>query len=246
MDDFMLADVFGASCRGETPEGFTYIAPGPAAGNLLAPYTADRPLSIYGTQFRVEPRDGAEVLATLTLPYTDPADLTRYASVWSNPPGRATTSASIVANRFGKGRSLYVAGDLERHACHAGIFARLVRSIAPKPFGLESDAPAAVEITRFEQPGRLIVCLLNFQKDLPNIPVHDIKVRVRTDGRQARRVSLLPAGKEVPFTARAGRIEFTVPELETFHMLAVDFGAPVRATKPATKPARKAAGKRRR
>jgi hypothetical protein len=64
-------------------------------------------------------------------------------------------------------------------------------------------------------------------------------VRVRARGRSVQRVSLLPAGKALPFRTRAGWVEFTAPELETFAMLAVVWkeAAQVRPAAPSQPPA---------
>jgi len=50
------------------------------------------PLTVLSSQVTLRARAGAEVLGTLTLPYTDPADTGTLASIHSNPPGNAVGS----------------------------------------------------------------------------------------------------------------------------------------------------------
>lgn len=223
-EDFLLADVLGVSFEGETHENYTYIAPAESAKDLFAPYTARHPLGLSTSQMLVTARPGAEVLAMLTLPYTDPADPLHFASIHNDPPGRPTRHPALVLNRFGRGQALYVAGDLETCNLHREIFIRLIQLVA-RPFAFEADAPKAVEVTLFHQEDkhRFLVNLVNFQSELPNIPVEGVKVRVRLDGRSVRRVLILPAEQEVGYTIRDGYAEFTAPRLETFAMFALDY-----------------------
>jgi hypothetical protein len=55
-------------------------------------------------------------------------------------------------------------------------------------------APRPVEITLYEDPAikRLLVCVLNFQKELPNLPVFGIKIRVDLQGKQFAGLAGLP------------------------------------------------------
>ena len=93
------------------------------------------------------------------------------------------------------------------------------------PFSVEADAPKGVEVTTFHQPDRqrYLIGLVNFQKELPNIPVSDIRVRLRLGGRSTKGVYLLPEEKDWPYQVVENQIEFVVPTLETLHMFAVDY-----------------------
>jgi len=222
--DFLLADVFGVSYRGETKESFTYIAPVEGAEHLLPEYTPEHPAGLYGSQFLVEAKPGAQVLGRLVLPYTDPADPTRFASIHNNPPGRPTDDPAIVLNRFGDGRAIYVAGDLENADPHREVFLNLLRLLGGN-WSFAADAPKSVEMTLFHQEDgqRDLISLVNFQKELPNIPVDGIRVRVRLDGRTPKRLVVLPKEKEWTYALEDGYLTFTAPRLETLLMFAVEY-----------------------
>jgi hypothetical protein len=223
--DFSLADVFGVSYRGETKEKFTYIAPAPGRGGLFGEYSSQYPVGFYASQIKIEAHAETETLGLLTLPYTDPAEPRTFSSTHNNPPGRWTDAPAVTVHPYGQGRCVYAAIDLESTETARQVFTNLLEWLAG-PFSLEADAPKAVEITVFHQPERqrTLVHLLNFQKELPNIPAEGIRLRLRVEaGRQVRRVRVLPDGEDVAFLAADGRVEFCAPRLETYLMLAVEY-----------------------
>jgi hypothetical protein len=223
--DFVLTDVLGVSWRGETKEEFTYIAPTGKGAGFFSDWSVAYPMGIYGAQTLAQAGGNAEVLATITLPYTDPADPLHFTSTHNNPPGVATAHPAVVANRFGKGSALWVAGPLETTDAAAvalcPLFLRLCGGTRVK-----TNAPKVVEITTFEQPEqkRLIVSLVNFPRELPAVPVLNVSVTLRTGGARARKVTALPSGTTLESVTGKDSVSFTVPRLETFAMAAVELG----------------------
>ena len=146
-DDFALSDLFGVSYRGETSEIVTYLKPHPEHSSLFVPFSADMPVTLGDTQLLVQPQAQTEVLATLTLPYTDPKGV-RYASLLTDPPGRDTEYPALVLNRYGKGRVLYATGVVEswEYDTQRAVLINLFRLLATRPFAFETDAPSCVEI----------------------------------------------------------------------------------------------------
>ena len=222
--DFLLADVFGVSHRGETKERFTYIAPAAGSEPLFDGYTLDRPMGFYASQQIVQAHPTADVLGVTVLPYTDPADPQRFASIHNNPPGVYTGAPAVVRHRFGQGQAVYAAVELESCDPYREVFVNLIRMMAPE-FSFEADAPKAVEITLFHQPerNRSTVNLINFQHELPNIPVDGVRVRVRLEGRKPASLLLLPSEQKWDYQIRGGCVEFTAPRLETFAMFALEY-----------------------
>ena len=223
-DDFLLADLFGVSYSGETKENFTYIAPAERMNNLFSGYSRKYPLGISGPQITVKTKENTKILGKIVLPYTDPADTTQYASIHSNPPGIDTNYPAVVFNQYGKGKVIYVTGDIENTDLHRDTFINLIRLLS-NSFTFEADAPKSVEITAFlqEDKKRYIINLVNFQKELPNIPVDDIKIKVRLGNRTVKRLIKLPDEKELSYKINVGNIEFTSPKLETFLMFALEY-----------------------
>jgi len=226
-EDFLLADLLGASYLGETKEEVTYICPVEQGKNILASYSVKHPLSIFSSQLKVKAKEETKVLATVTLPYTDPKDPTRFASIHSNPPGIPTEYPSILLSEYGKGKVLYVATDLEAigEEAHGRVFINLIKLLSSKPFFFEVNAPKPVEVILFHQEDkkRYLINLVNFQKELPNIPVEGIKLRIRLDGKEPQRLIKLPEEKGLTYEMKKDHLEFTSPKLETFLMIALDY-----------------------
>jgi glycosyl hydrolase family 42 (putative beta-galactosidase) len=222
--DFLLADLFGGSFAGETSENYTYIGPADGAEKLFSEFTQKYPLGLDSSQIIVRATSGAKVLGKVTLPYADPADPARFVSTYSNPPGILTDHPAIILNEFGKGKVIYVSGDLENGETYRHIFISLIRQL-PVSFTFEGDAPQSVEIIAFhqEERQRYLISLVNFQKDLPNIPVDNVRVRVRLDGKRVRRLVSLPDEKKFDFEVKDALVWFQVPRLETFHMMSLDY-----------------------
>jgi hypothetical protein len=222
--DFLLADLFGVSYVGKTRESFTYIAPTDEAADCFPGYSTRWPLGMDQGQMIVRTAPGARVLGRVVLPYTDPAELRRFVSIHSNPPGIYTDYPAVVLHEYGRGTVIYAASALERTHIHRDVFANLVRLLA-SPFTAHAVAPKSVEMTIFHQAEdqRFIISLVNFQHELPNIPVHDVRVGVRLGERSVARLLLLPGEKAWPYELADGRLEFVAPALETLHMFALDY-----------------------
>ena len=220
----LLDDVFGVSLEGETQERVTYIAPTPKGRALvMRDVDPDYPLALFHRQARARASDPDEVLATITLPYSDPADGTKLTSIHSDPPGVATDYAAAVQRSYGRGKVIWASAPLEtaEPAPHRRVFAQMVRELAGRPFSFEADAPGAVEVTLFHQPDRrrFLVNLVNAQEQLPPIPVLDAVVRVRTDGKKPVSAALLPDERPLPFTVKGDYTEIVAPRLDIFCML---------------------------
>jgi hypothetical protein len=224
--NFMLADLFGIAYEGETPEVLTYVSPSSGHESLFSPFSAQYPSTLRDTQVLVKAQPGAEILATITLPFTDPKG-TRYASILTDPPGASTSYPAIVLNRYGKGKVIYAAGTLEtwEHDSQRPIFINLLRLLATRPFAIESNAPKSVEMMLYDQPehDRCVLNVLNFQAELPNIPVEGTSVQVNLLGNSPQRAALMPGGAELSSTIQEACIEFVLPRLETFALVTIEY-----------------------
>jgi hypothetical protein len=220
-------DVFGIAPEGETKEAVTYMTPNSRGRDLFPGVEGDYPLSISERQTKARAVEPGDVVATLTLPYTEPSDAAKFASIHSNPPGTATDYAAAVLRTYGKGKVLWLSAPVEAadQPLHRQVFARMVRSLARAPFSFEAEASAAVEVTLFRQPDRkrYLVNLVNVQDQLPPIPVPGITVRVRTGRATAVGAVLLPGQEPLPFASSGDYTEVTIPELRTFCMAAIDY-----------------------
>jgi hypothetical protein len=157
---------------------------------------------------------GANVLATVTLPFVDPeagsALNARFAQIWSNPPDtQPGRDPGIVINLFGKGKAVWIAAPLESqaNAINARIFDLLLKRALSPPYHFEVDTDHEVEVTLFHQEEHrwLLLGMLNLQVQLPTKPV-TATVRVHVPrGYRARRFSFCPREGTRIFACRTVR-----------------------------------------
>ncbi|HMO83548.1 MAG TPA: beta-galactosidase [Lacipirellulaceae bacterium] len=224
LPDFMLADVFGVSlAEADWAPRNHYIAPTAAGSRFFADFDEAYPAFCDGYGFHVTPHDGAEVWATTSLPWPR-AERDRFSSIHSDPPWRATDSPEIVSHRFGQGRSIYCSSLIENLPILDETFLSLLRDLESS-FQFEAGAPPCVEVTLFHQPERrrYRLALVNFQDQLPNIPVDDIEVRLRLPDR-VNRIVTLPDEQPASFKAVDGHVVLQVPRFETLSMFSVEIG----------------------
>jgi len=236
-DDFMLSDVFG--CHYEDVETGNIVYLKPAVKNLetaVAPDTLishrSRDNDLVGA-CRIQNECDATTLATLTLPYGYPSEGSVDASDWSaihsSPPWKDTDRPVVVENDFGKGRAIYSAADIEcgDSEAHEKLFLTLLRSLLPPTVSFEASTHPSVWMTVFDQEDnkRQIVSFLNYQIELPVIPVTDIRFRLQAPaGRRFSRLLLLPEETEIPCEIdESGHLSAEIDKLDQFVMAAAEY-----------------------
>ena len=223
--DFLLSELFGVKALGHTKEITTYVSPTDAAAELYpAVFSRDFPPVVHDTQMRIECLNpDAAVLGTLTLPDVYPRE-DRHASILTTPPGRFTPQPALVENRYGKGRVIYSGAllEMETHQSQRQVFCNVIQRLKTRPFCVETNGPAAIEITRFDKPGEIFLHVLNHQAELPNIPVYDTEIRIPTNGKSIRRVSLLPDDTALESREAHGVLYITLPKLSNYALIRVN------------------------
>ena len=224
--DFTLGDVLGVTLKQASWSAWPhYIAPTREAEADFGDFSAIYPAfaRTTGQKIAIRPNSAGKVLATTTLVWPAP-DASRFASIHSNPPWQATNRPEIILNHFGKGKAIYCASPIETIETLGNTLVRLVRRLQTG-FSFEAEAPAAVELTLFHQPElhRYRLTMVNFQKDLPNIPIEQIPVTLRLP-EKVHRILALPSSQALPHTEREGVVQFTALRLETLAMIAIIVG----------------------
>jgi len=222
LPDFQLADVFGVSLtKADWSDREHYIAPTASGAGDFGGWEPMYPPFVKGHGFEVRAHPNTEILATTTLPWPAPQP-TQFSSIHSNPPWVPTSNPEVVFNRFGAGRVIYCASLLEEVVGLQDTFIRLLRRLQPT-FAMEATAPVAVELTLFHQPDRkrYLLCMVNFQPELPNIPVDNIEVRFRLP-QGVRSIRQLGVGRAVRHRQRNGVVSFIAPRLDSLSLFAVN------------------------
>ena len=160
--------------------------------------------SFPGPMLKATVLPGAEVLATITLPFAPPAQGrpigSRFGAIHSNPPALTPgTDPGIVWNTFGKGKSVWVAAPIESssEAVNARLVAALLKRVLPGPYRFEVETHPSVEMTLFhqEEKKRMLAGLLTMQEQLPPIPGHRHGAGTGARGQEGHRRAA-PAGAQ--------------------------------------------------
>lgn len=212
--DFGLADVFGVSSANAKAKRFHYLSF--VDRSWLVSSHASAPL-VKATS--------AKLLARIVEPVFDP-DAEQYASIHSNPPGVETEYAGLTVNRFGKGKCVYLSSpvlSLQQDAQQ--VFGTwLFREFSPSAFVLDTNAPPCVEVTvnRSTTKNAYLIGFVNYQKELPNVPVRDISATLHLPGvGQGTVCTRVADGKVVATKVVDGDLELIVPCLETLEIIEV-------------------------
>lgn len=217
-NDFMLSDVFGVSLKKASWQRHVhYIAPTREGQSHFINFDQKYPAYIDGYRMSVSANEKTQILATTTFPWPR-ENRRRFSSIHSDPPWQPTDEPEIIFHHYGKGKVIYCSSLLESVDELEDTFISLIQKLNSN-FTLKTNAPQCVEITLFHQPEkhRYIMSLLNFQKELPNVPVHEIHLEVKPET-PIKKVLSIPSKQSVAFKQSTKVIQFVVPKLETLSM----------------------------
>jgi hypothetical protein len=221
--DFLLADVLGVSYTGQLSKRVNYLCmkKGINPHLISGMISSNRPSPLVRATT-------ARVLAYLAEPLFDPDDHQHWASIHSNPPGRITEYAALTVNPYGKGKCVYLA------TATLGI-----SQDAQKCFGkwlfdqylssgiiISTNAPSCVEITILKSTIKnvYLVCLVNYQRELPNIPVRDLTIRLKLpSNHQLASIQRVSDSAMVGIEKDADEIMVEIPCLDTLQMYAIEY-----------------------
>jgi hypothetical protein len=214
--DFGLADVFGVSHVGKKAKRFHYLS------------FTDRHwlISSYASAPLVKAKE-AKILARIVEPLFDP-DEEKYASIHSNPPGIVTDYTGLSVNKYGKGKCIYISSpvfSLQQDAQQTfGTW--LFREHSPSSLIIYTNAPECVEITllKSSSDNAYLAGFVNYQKELPNIPVRDIYAKIRLpDGAIPKSCTRVSDNRKVDFKIEKDTFLIELPLLETIEMFEIFF-----------------------
>jgi len=198
-----------------TEETNLYVAPAAGYEEVFGGFNAKYPLPFELAAPVVE-ANGAQVIATLTFPYTKPDEI-RYASIHSDPPGVPTAHPAVTVNSYGKGTVIWSALPVEfiQYEEYRQIFLNLLHLKGKPEYFFCSDAPRHVELTAFQNTDSITVNAVVMDEETVSAPVAPFTIKVRT---QAKSVKLLPSGEDVPFAVEGEHTVFKTRKLQIFDM----------------------------
>lgn len=222
-----LSELFGILPEGIFREKISYLASSEIGKEWFPDIDAAYPLSISYHQVKAVSSSETQQLAWITLPYTDPEDSSRFASIHSNPPGIKTNYAAAVLRKVGKGQVLWLAAPVEAVPLdlHRKVFSALIRKLLPQEPTVQAECPSGVEILLYRQQdkNRFRVCVINTQETLHPVPVCEIQIKISLRGETIRRVVSLPDYAELPFRQEEDILSFELPRVEHLYMVGIEF-----------------------
>ena len=219
-DHFMLADVFGVEFERFVDRKPVYISPSQKAEPLFEPFTAKYPPMVLESVPLVRAAEGAEVVGTVTYPFTDERNGERFSSAISNPPSVFTTLPAMVFNNYGKGRCCYSVAQLEscQEFSARGVFARIIKTLAERNGGLtfatEEGEHLEHAVKRRHCKNGVKVSLLNYQNVDRPVPMRNVKFTLKMDIAPVRVYSV--SGAPVSWTREADEIHVVLQELPIY------------------------------
>ena len=191
------------------------------------------PLSVNSDCVETEALTGTVVAGNIIAPYYDH----KWDGVYSffyTPPDKVTdfpfvTFTEQVAYCSGKLFDGYnTAASVELR----DVFGAMLKRLLPDPLlQVESGFPSFARAIVSEQPGRMMVHLLNYLPEKRGemliveeaVEAYNIKLKLRLDGRTVKRVVMAPAEEEIPFVQEKDHVMFTVPKICGYGLAAVEF-----------------------
>ena len=220
----MLERLTGIRLRDRCEEKSIYIAPTEAGKEFFLDFNEKYPLPFDGTAPIAELPTGCEVLATLTLPYTSPRER-RFASIHSDPPGRATDIPLVVRKRIGKGEVIWSAVPIEAIGIYEykKIFVSLLGSLTDldELSFITEGAEEHIEITLFKSEEYMTVNVISTEERAEAKYDRSFGIAVKTE-KKPRSVRLLPDGEEISFVYKDGYVSFRALTLKTFDMYMIE------------------------
>ena len=220
-------EALGVELIGEAPYSPDFIVPGEDVGAGLP--AAEHVMYTRGLQ--VAPRNGAEVLADVTVPYFN-RTWEHFCSHRHTPSSGEVGYPGIVRS----GSAIYFAHPLfALYQTQAPLWCKklllnALDLLLPEPL-VRITGPSTLVATVNEQAaeGRLVLHLLHY---IPErrcttidviedvIPLHELPISVAVAG-EVQAVTTAPEGAELPFTVENGRVQFVLPRLDGHQMIAI-------------------------
>ena len=128
-----------------------------------------------------------EVKANIVLPYTDPDNNRKFASIHSNPPAEKTDIPAAAETRYGKGKVIWTAALIENdeRANFKDIFGKIVLANVKRKY--EIAASKLIESVIFEDKSDVYIGLVNMDRSYEKI---ERRVEISVPGcKRAKRLS---------------------------------------------------------
>ncbi len=215
-----ILELLEAEYVGDTEHFTTYMDPTESGKRFFKEFDRQQPAAC-GIQSRLSFKAGSEyeTLAELVLPYTLPTT-SEFAAIHSDPPGVYTGEPCAVLKNVGKGKILWVGGEMELADYYNGkiAVARMFKELSGE-LKYEACAPNQVEVMSWMKDGKQYVAAVNELDDMPAAPMCGVSVTLPYE---AKKVTLLNSDKALDVTVGGGKTRIGFPVIELFEMAEIE------------------------
>lgn len=172
----------GIKQNGISKYTYSYIEPKECFKDQMKTFDSKSPYPVEHTAIEADIIDSSvEVMATITYPYTTRSE-DDFSAIHSDPPGIHTNLPAVTKVSRKKGTVMWVAMPLEltkAHHCRQSIADMICSLYDNKQMEFISNAPAFVEIVKWEKNGETYLALINQQENTPIYPIDNITVQLK-------------------------------------------------------------------
>lgn len=218
----LLKEFFGGIVTGRTKEKITYISPKEGNEEVFVEFNKKYPIHFDGTAPKVQGIAPENVMATITLPYTN-QDTIKFVSIHSNPPGISTDIPAMACVNYGKGKVFWSAVPIEQLNLYnyRNIFMNIIEKALGFEATVKSDAPKDVELVTFKDNDEIYVSVVGLNEDYKARKYEDFEIMIKLD-KNPKSLELLPNGKSVDFIYESGVLKFKSENLRIFNMYKIN------------------------
>lgn len=219
---------YRVACLGDQPFHPAFIEAGPEVSQGLP----DMQFAVYQPGIAMRAEAGAQSLARLHAPYTSlHAWDCEHESLYC-PPDRDAGLDAVVRSGNVIHFSFPLFSGYLRDAvpAHRGLLRNCLRLLYPEPLVQVEGMPSFGRVTLTATETLRLVHLLAYVPERRGeaemieepIAVSDVRVAVRLDDREARRVFLAPTGEPLAFERAGGYLRFVVPRVEGYRLVVIE------------------------
>ncbi|OHB60118.1 MAG: hypothetical protein A2Y12_09225 [Planctomycetes bacterium GWF2_42_9] len=213
--NFELKDVFGISYSGQKTKNVNYLV-SCDSGNI---FLCDKAAPFVNAT-------SANIIGYVAEPDFEPYNESQFTSIHSNPPAQPTKYAGLTVNNFGKGRCIYLYSSLLalQQDAQQSFGRELFKKFIGSNIIVSNNTPMCVETTILKSTidKTQLLCYVNYQRELPNLPVQNIKTTIRMPENTApRSCKTVSNNKPIDFLFENGNLRVELPSLNTIEIIEI-------------------------
>lgn len=219
----LLKEFFGNEPTERTSESVVYLAPKKEYEGAFGLFNSNYPMHFDAAAPVMNGVENVAVIATVTLPYTR-QDISKFASIHSDPPGIKTDIPAMLYTEYGKGKVLWSALPVEYGTFgeYRNVFINTIKDFLGFESSIFSDAPRDVEIITHKDGDDYLISAAVLTEDDAVRNIGSFQISVKSE-REPIEIELLTKNKKIDYTYENNTIVFNTENLDMFDMYRIRF-----------------------